>query len=123
MRRVEAGVHRRAQAIDHDRIGPLGGMVLMTLAETSGLPMQALAERTGRDKSQITRLVQMLEAKAAIEKRSCPTDRRVTLLWLTAKGCSMAEDLSRITGTVVAEILADLEESDRDVLVRVLSQF
>lgn len=120
MRRVEAGVHLRASAIDADRIGPLGGMVLLTLADLGAVPVQTLVAMSGRDKSQITRLVQMLEGKGAVTRRRSAEDGRISLIALSDKGTRMVADLRRIMASVVDEMLAPLPEAERAALARTI---
>ncbi len=120
MRRVEAGVHLRASAIDADRIGPLGGMLLLTLADLGAVPVQTLVATSGRDKSQITRLVQMLEGKGAVTRQRSPEDGRISLIALSQKGVRLVHDLRRIMKEVVDELLAPLPEMDRAALARAL---
>ena len=62
--------------------------VLVTLAQAppEGIRPTELAERVLLTKSGMTRLVDRLESRRLIERRSCPTDRRGQLVGLTSDG-------------------------------------
>ena len=51
------------------KLSPLQILVLRTLVEDGEMSLITLAQKTGRDKSQITRVVQKLEKKKIIKKK------------------------------------------------------
>jgi DNA-binding MarR family transcriptional regulator len=60
--------------------------VLMSLQPGEAVPMRVLAERVGSDPSNLTGLVDKLEARGALRRVPDPTDRRVKTLQLTPDG-------------------------------------
>lgn len=122
MRRIQAGLHGRAVAVDTDRVGPLGGMVLLSLEEMQPAPVQRLVSQLGRDKSQMTRIIQILEAKGHVERRQSAEDGRVSLLSLTQKGVHFVAEIRDILAEVVDDILMPLEPSERQSLARILKK-
>jgi DNA-binding MarR family transcriptional regulator len=66
-------------------------MLVVSLRRTSPQAMGSLALHLGLPKSNITALVDDLEAEGVLRRKQDPTDRRVTLLELTAKGHSLCE--------------------------------
>lgn len=60
--------------------------VLMSLQPGEGVPMRVLAQRTGSDPSNLTGLVDKLEARGALRRTPDTTDRRVKTLQLTEEG-------------------------------------
>ncbi len=60
--------------------------VLMALAPGESLPMRALADRLRFDPSNLTGLVDKLEARQLVVRRHDSTDRRVKALLLTDAG-------------------------------------
>ncbi|MEM9855045.1 MAG: MarR family transcriptional regulator [Pseudomonadota bacterium] len=113
MRRLNAALHPRAQAMDKEKVGALGGMVLMELADRGPLPLAVLSAEMGRDKSQMTRLVQMLEGKGHVARSADAKDRRVSLIALTPRGEAFVRDVEMILGEVLEEILSPLGEAER----------
>lgn len=86
MRAVHAELHPRAQRVDQERVGPIGGMILFVISETSPTTAQAIAENIGRDKSQVSRLIGLLVKKGLVEKSMKADDARSSDLRLTERG-------------------------------------
>ncbi|MEO0380002.1 MAG: MarR family transcriptional regulator [Pseudomonadota bacterium] len=120
MRRIDAASHKRASALDTDKIGQLGGLVLLAIAELHPVTMQDLVRHVGRDKSQMTRLVQMMESRGVIARTPSPTDGRVTLLHPTEKGCAFVATIRALMSDVMDEVLAPLTAKDRATFDRIL---
>jgi DNA-binding MarR family transcriptional regulator len=98
-------------------------MALMRLQPDSPLPMSALAAELQCDNSNVTGIVDRLEAAGLAERRPAPHDRRVKAVALTEKGRALREEVQRRAGKPPAE-LARLSEEDaaalRDILRRAL---
>ena len=65
--------------------------VLMSLRPGEAMPMRALADRVGSDPSNLTGLVDKLEARGALRRLPDPGDRRVKTLRLTTDGRRLRE--------------------------------
>jgi DNA-binding MarR family transcriptional regulator len=63
--------------------------VLIALEPHESLPMRALADRLGHDPSNLTGLVDKLEARGAVVRRPDNVDRRVKALTLTEDGLKL----------------------------------
>ncbi len=72
-------------------VSPMGLKLLQTLEPGVGMPMSALAERVYCDASNVTGMVDRLEARGLLERRDDPRDRRVKRIALTDDGASMRE--------------------------------
>lgn len=120
MRRIHASLNAKAATFDRHRIGPAGGIVLLTLADHEPARIQDLVRLMARDKSQMTRSVQALESKGLIERRTSPDDGRVSLLALTPEGHSTLKALQHAMAEVLADILSPLQSEDRSKLKEIL---
>ncbi|MEO0809476.1 MAG: MarR family transcriptional regulator [Pseudomonadota bacterium] len=120
MRRISANLHKKALEIDTDRIGPFGGMIILTLSDIEPTPMHKLVEQMGRDKSQMTRAIRSLEDKGMIERRKCSEDGRVSMLQLTKKGRLFVTQIKKVLSQVIDEILAPASANERRNLIEVL---
>ena len=67
---------------------PVQGIVLRRLDPDRPTPMNELAEALACDASNVTGLVDRLEARGFVERRAAPADRRVRSLVLTPEGIS-----------------------------------
>jgi DNA-binding MarR family transcriptional regulator len=89
------------------------------------MAMNALAERLFCDASNVTGLVDRLEARGLVERQPVADDRRVKGLTLTPAGVEVREQALRIMSEPPAAI-AELPESDqkalRDILARAVEQ-
>jgi DNA-binding MarR family transcriptional regulator len=90
----------------------MGGRHMMTTARATGLnpgaikalhsldladpqPMRSLADSWGCDASNVTWLVDRLEERGLVERRTLPTDRRVRTVVLTPAGVAMKETIEQ----------------------------
>ena len=122
MRRIHAALNAKSGEFDHHRVGPQGGILLITLGEIEPAPIQELVRRLARDKSQITRNVQSLERRGLIERRPDPGDARVSILALTAEGRKTVGELEVAIAEVLDDILSPLTAPDRHALKALLSK-
>ena len=120
MRRISANFHDKSLAVDPDRVGPFGGMILLTLSDIQPAPISLLVAQMGRDKSQMTRAISSLEKKGMIERRTCEEDARVSVLELTSKGTSFVGDIKSVLSIVIDEILTPLSMKERQSLIEAL---
>jgi DNA-binding MarR family transcriptional regulator len=98
-------------------------MALMSLRPGEPVPMSALADALHCDNSNVTGIVDRLEASALAERRPAERDRRVKTVVLTARGEALRAEVERRMGEPPAP-LARLSEEDaaalRDILARAL---
>jgi DNA-binding MarR family transcriptional regulator len=98
-------------------------MALMRLRPGEPLPMSALAAELQCDNSNVTGIVDRLEAAGLAERRPYPGDRRVKAVALTPRGESIRAEVERRAGQPPPE-LAALSGQDaaalRDILRRAL---
>lgn len=104
-------------------LSPMGVKMLHGLEPGAEVPMRAIAGQVGCDASNVTGLVDRMEARGLIERRDDPGDRRVKLIALTDEGASLREQVLERLHEPPA-VLAGLSRADqrtlRDVLRRAL---
>lgn len=71
-----------------------------------------LGKYTGMEKSSLTRMVDDLEKKGIVFRKTDPEDRRKVLVSLTEKGLDCYNCLSRITTDMAEEILQFVDNDD-----------
>ena len=113
MRRIHADLRPKALKVDVHEVGPLGGMVLMTIEDCGQVSLQELARLLARDKGQTTRFVQMLERKALVSRVADREDRRVSRIGLTDSGRSLVEAFRAALTEVVEAMLVDVGADER----------
>ncbi|MFI6486117.1 MarR family winged helix-turn-helix transcriptional regulator [Streptomyces sp. NPDC050564] len=97
---------------------------LLGLLSLESLPMRRLAQQLKCEPSNVTGIVDRLEARGLVERRPDPADRRVKLAAATAEGRKVARGL-RDSLNFAREPLAGLSEEERltlrDLLRRMLT--
>lgn len=71
-----------------------------------------LGKYTGMDKSSLTRMVDDLEKKGIVFRKTDPDDRRKVLVSLTGKGLNCYNYLTKITVEMADEILTFVDDRD-----------
>ncbi len=104
-------------------VSPMALKMLQGLEPGATLPMSALADRLFCDASNVTGMVDRLEARGLLERRDDPGDRRVKLITLTDEGAAVRERvLARLYEP--PEAIARLSRADqralRDLLRRAI---
>lgn len=102
---------------------PVQGIVLRRLDPDRPTPMNELAEALACDASNVTGLVDRLEARGFVERRAAPADRRVKTLVLTPAGIALRRRVLERMSEPPDEI-ARLSRADqralRDILRRAM---
>ena len=97
--------------------------VLKALADRDEpLPLSHLADRCCCVRSNITQLVDRLEAERLVERLPDPADRRSVRAALTPAGRERHADAMRIVGETERQVFAGLGEEDRQALARLLGR-
>jgi DNA-binding MarR family transcriptional regulator len=117
------GKARFMAAIAELGLSPPQAMALRMLRPEHPVPMSELAGALGCDNSNVTGIVDRLEDRGLVERRSAPHDRRVKMLVVTARGAEVRRRLAERLAAA-PEPLARLGEDDqralRDILRRAL---
>jgi DNA-binding MarR family transcriptional regulator len=105
-------------------LSPVQGIVLRRLDPGRPTPMSELAEALDCDASNVTGLVDRLEARGFVERRAAPGDRRVRTLVLTPTGTEIRRRVLERMSTPpegVARLSARDQRILRDILRRALT--
>lgn len=122
MRRLNARVHAQSPIFDEERIGPIGGMILMALAEAQPAPMQSVATMMGRDKAQLSRMFSRLERDGLVSRTANKDDQRSSLLSLTGKGEDFVQKIKSVVAGAVEELTQPLSPEERAELLHLLAK-
>jgi DNA-binding MarR family transcriptional regulator len=98
--------------------------IMAAIVEQPDSTQRQLASQFGIDQASLGQMVDVLEAKRLVERRSDPNDRRTRLLRATRRGIELRQKLRPIMIAAQEQILAPLSQAERaaliDMLVRVL---
>lgn len=114
---------RMLEAFAQVGLAPMQAMALKHLEPGTPLPMRALADALHCDNSNVTGIVDRLEAAGLVERRPAPHDRRVRALVVTDRGAEVkarVAALMRVPPPAIARLSERDAETLRDVLRRAL---
>ena len=117
---AEAVVESRLAAIGLSRAKLMALQALTAAGES--LPLSQLAERLSCVKSNITQLVDRLEADGFVARQSDPNDRRTRLAVLTAPGRRVCQEGSRLAQEAERDLLAGLTQDEATQLAGLLAK-
>ena len=99
---------------------PVQFAALQTVADAPGVDQRTLAGSIALDTSTTGGVVDRLEARGWLERRTSPQDRRVRQLWLTDAGQAVLTQAVPAVQRAQEQILAPLDEADRQTFLRLL---
>lgn len=114
-RRLTGELERQLAEFD---LTPAQAQLLRELEEPA--PMVSAAERMHCDPSNVTGIVDRLERRGLVERKTTTSDRRVRRLELTAEGRRVRVEVERIMAAMPA--LEALSATDRDTLRDLLAR-
>lgn len=118
--RTLEGMSRRSRVYRGlDRAGYLIGR---TLATAGTMSISALAGRLGLDATTVTRQVAALENAGFVNRRADPTDGRVRLVELTARGVRTTRSVQVQREARVAGLVADWSDTEVATFARLLTR-
>lgn len=121
MHLYRAQQYRSLRATAHE-LTHMENRALGYIARHPGATGRDLVQRSGRDKAQVTRLVQGLREKGLVEARADELDRRSTRLYLSAEGQAVHAELHRAGLLLASRALAGLDEGERRQLEALLGR-
>ncbi|NMB60232.1 MAG: MarR family transcriptional regulator [Chloroflexi bacterium] len=90
--------------------------------ETPGITQTELARRSLKDKTNVTRILDVLVKHQYVERRSDPLDRRAARIFLTEKGEAVLPGVLDAAMQSNREAVKDLDETQVRQLVSLLNQ-
>src|SRR5262245_21774967 len=117
--------HQRHTAIFQDMIGqaqltPTQYAALVKIRDCGEVSQNELGRMTAMDPATIQGVIQRLQARALIERRADPHDRRCTLLSLSDSGRALTERAIERGKAITAATLEPLEEAERAAFLALL---
>src|SRR5215207_7843357 len=82
--------------------------------------MTSISDELGVTRRNVTALVDALEEEGLVRRKPHPTDRRATVIEMTARGARTMDRIYDEHRAAVADLFAELGEEDRDDLARML---
>lgn len=95
--------------------------LLNRICETPGLIQSELAARSFKDKTNVTRILDVLEKNGYIERRASGKDRRSLQVYLTDQGHGVMQALRPLAFAVNRRFIQGIDQAEMDTFFKVLS--
>jgi DNA-binding MarR family transcriptional regulator len=96
--------------------------IIRHLWEEEALSQREIAEKTSKDKPNITRMLDALEKKHLIFRQSDPRDRRKYCIYLTREGKQLYERLLPLTQSLRQRVTQNLAPEEIDLAKEILNK-
>jgi DNA-binding MarR family transcriptional regulator len=96
--------------------------IIRHLWEEEALSQREIAEKTSKDKPNITRMLDALEKKNLILRQSDPRDRRKYCIYLTKEGKQLYERLLPLTQSLRQRVTQNLAPAEIDLAKEILNK-
>lgn len=96
--------------------------IIRHLWEEEALSQREIAEKTSKDKPNITRMLDALEKKRLIFRQSDPRDRRKYCIYLTKEGKQLYERLLPLTQNLRQRVTQNLAPEEIDLAKEILNK-
>ena len=101
---------------------PVQYAALVAIHTHPGIDATRLSAVIAFDRSTLGNVIERLEAKAFVERKPAPEDKRVKLLYLTKPGATLLRDIGPAVDRAQARMLQPLKPADRKTLMALLTQ-
>jgi DNA-binding MarR family transcriptional regulator len=121
--RALVGVAVRSIAASPVALTPPQYRALVLVASARADTVSTLREHLGINQSNVSRLVERLDRLGLVARRRSSTDARTVVITLTPLGREALDAVSRQRRAEIAEVLAALDEPDREGALRAMRAF
>jgi len=90
--------------------------LMRSMAVDAGMSQRQIGDLANKTPANMTRILDRLESKALIARKSNPEDRRSSLVFLTRKGKSLSEEVSGILESFSKNLLGNISEAEQQVI-------
>jgi len=95
-------------------------LLLDTLWDEGTLSQQQIADIMLKDKNSVVKLIDALEEKKLVRRKSNPRDRRQNLISTTPKSMAIKDEVTSLALSSVQEITGGIAECDLNTFIEVL---
>ncbi|MDF2882969.1 MAG: transcriptional regulator, MarR family [Clostridiaceae bacterium] len=96
--------------------------VLLTLSKHNKINQKVLSQTVNKDQPTLTRMLDILERKALVERHMSKEDRRSFSIHITEKGLDLTEKLTPYIEDIFRKILNGISEKDLQIYLDVLNK-
>ena len=113
---------RMAKALEKYDVTLEQFVVLYNLVNEDGINQKKLSGRVDKDQATLARILDILESRGYVERRTTEKDRRAFLVYITDSGREKVRETSRRLGTVHQEIIDGIPGGKVDEFIDLIKQ-
>jgi len=113
---------RMARALEKYDVTLEQFVVLYNLVNEDGINQKTLSSRVDKDQATLARILDILENRGFVERRTTEKDRRAFLVYVTDAGREKVRDTARRLGTVHKEIIDGIPGGKVDEFIGLIKQ-
>ncbi len=113
---------RMAKALEKYDVTLEQFVVLYNLVNEDGINQKKLSGRVDKDQATLARILDILESRGYVERRTTEKDRRAFLVFITESGRAKVRETARRLGTVHEEIINGIPEGKVDEFIDLIKQ-
>jgi DNA-binding MarR family transcriptional regulator len=97
-------------------------VMMLILSESGPQPQNNCAFLTDRDKTSLTRLINVMEKKNIVARIPSQEDKRVNIIHLTKNGEAVLASTLPILGGIMKKLQNDIPQEKQDIVIEVMKQ-
>ena len=109
-------------ALDRDDITLEQYVVLYNLVDQDGINQKSLSHKVDKDQATLARILDILENRGYVVRRTTEKDRRAFLVFITEEGKNKVKEIARRLGMVHKEIVEGIPSDRVDLFVELIKQ-
>lgn len=109
-------------ALDRDDITLEQYVVLYNLVDQDGINQKSLSHKVDKDQATLARILDILENRGYVVRRTTEKDRRAFLVFITEEGKNKVKEIARRLGMVHKEIVEGIQSDRVDLFVELIKQ-
>ncbi len=113
---------RMARALEKYDVTLEQFVVLYNLVNEDGINQKTLSSRVDKDQATLARILDILESRGYVERRTTEKDRRAFLVYVTDAGREKVRETARRLGTVHQEIIDGIPGGKVDEFINLIKQ-
>ena len=119
--KMNAALHRAFKSAGYN-ITAQQWAVLNRLWEENGLHQNLLAERTTKNRHNVSRMLTVMEKQRLLKRRPDPEDARLQRIYLTENGAKLQDVLVPIAHSIIEKMFIGFEKNELENLKQTMDQ-
>ena len=113
---------RMSMALDRDDLTLEQYVVLYHLKEKDGINQKNLSQRADKDQATLARILDILEGRGYVSRKTTEKDRRAFLVFITEDGKRKVKETAKQLGEVHEDIVSGIEPEKITLFVDLIKQ-